>query len=240
MGGKNNVVPENVPVPTGPYMRMQTIVQDYIIAYDPPVSFPQFYPAVQQKVIVDPVIARPVIQVNIPSMVTTDPVVANDAGFNHIQKRKVWIICHLLVHQFYVWIPETIPAPGIKTPMVTCFQDRIEYITMLQYMSPKSTLTDIHAGTRDIINGTMGYGDPKGHGDLYRRGLLLGPSCPGNYAVRDLTVGGIIICFWTGDQVQFTIILRAVSENGTADGIRVAYKGNPVGPPIMDITTGNI
>ena len=73
-------------VPHIPNVRVQTVVHDHIVPSMAAEAFTQFEPLRQQQVVVDVVVARSVIQIDVPAVVTAPTAVADDRRFDRIQQ----------------------------------------------------------------------------------------------------------------------------------------------------------
>ena len=60
--------------------------------------------------------------------------------------------------------------------MVSGFLDGVKDVAKLNDVSAPAAVTDVDAGARDVIDGTMAHGDVLRQFDLHRRRLLLDPA----------------------------------------------------------------
>src|SRR5207248_1407331 len=88
---ENNIAAEDILAVSVPHMWMERIVNNDIVLGGAEEALAMLNAAVQRQVVVKVVIRRSVVQVDIPPMVASPAIVAQDVRFHHVGERQVAI-----------------------------------------------------------------------------------------------------------------------------------------------------
>ena len=94
-----------------PYVRMQAVVDGNIVPGMASEALTQFESTREHKVVVNIVVTRSVIQVNIPSMVTAPAAVPDYGGFHGIEEGQVWFLVYSGLGKISTLTPVPITSP---------------------------------------------------------------------------------------------------------------------------------
>src|ERR1700685_4526727 len=117
-------------------------------------------------------VARSIVEIDIPTMVATHAVMANDCGGDGVQRHKRWIFSDPSVHFLAIGAPIPISAPAIEGAVISRFKDGVEYIIVSNYMAAPSPVPDVDAGAGHVINTVVTHCNPSRHRDFYSSRLL--------------------------------------------------------------------
>jgi hypothetical protein len=69
-------------------MHVKAVVHDYVVLTNSMKALPQFQAAMQAQVSDDSKVGGPVVQVDIPAVITSPAVVSQGNGFDYVEERK--------------------------------------------------------------------------------------------------------------------------------------------------------
>src|SRR5680860_663565 len=172
MFGEYDIVPKHITAVLEPDMGMKPVIQDDIVLYRAIKTFAKLQSTVQTDIVINMIVGRAVVQIDIPTVVAAKAVVPNYGGPNSIPFGHFGISCDNQVHGIPIGVPETVATPRIKGAVVARFQDRIEDIVVFDKMPAPSAVTNINPRPRHIINTVIADRYVQGHGDFHPSRLL--------------------------------------------------------------------
>ena len=174
-------------------MRVKRIIDDNIILNSPIKPFTQFNAAIQTKIIVNLVITGTIVQVYIPSSITTQTIMADNDRFDHVCQNQRRLFIRYLRHYIIIRMPETVTPPGVDSSMITCFLHGIKNVIVFDNMSSPCAFADINSGTGSIVNTVMTYRYVAAHGKLHSGNLLFKQTDCTYQVIRDLAISRMIV-----------------------------------------------
>ena len=117
-------------------MLVQSVINHDIMINCPQKAFPQFDTAVQTKVVIDFIIRRTVVKVDIPSPVAPEPVIPDHDRMQSVFEAQFF-------HQAVIRIlqaPPPVAPPSVDTAMIPGFADRVKNITVIDTMPAEGSL----------------------------------------------------------------------------------------------------
>ena len=92
-------------------MRVQPVIDRNVIPRAASESFSQLETATEQQIVVNVIVAGTVVEVDVPSVITTPAAVANNGCFCSVEKGKVWVFVDHFLRRTAVAMPETVSPP---------------------------------------------------------------------------------------------------------------------------------
>ena len=77
-----------------PHMRMERVVHEDVVLDHAPIPLAVLDTAVQAKIVVDVVVARTIIEIDIPAMIAAPAAVADGDRLDAVQRRQLWMSGH--------------------------------------------------------------------------------------------------------------------------------------------------
>src|SRR5262249_26049397 len=141
--GHHYVADENVGAVGVPDVRVESVVNDHVVVGVAVEAFAELEAAVEQKVVVDLVIAGAIIEVDVPAMIAAPPAVTDDDGLHHVQHRQL----RQLIWRRVLQSPEPVAAPGVEAAVVSGLEHSVEYVTEFDHVPTPGSFTDVDAGS---------------------------------------------------------------------------------------------
>ena len=151
---------------------MKSIIDHDIVFNNTVYTFTQFYPSIQTKVVVNNIIAGTIIQINIPTVIATHTVVAQNNWFYYIKHGNIVMVLNYRVEYIFIRVPVPVTSPRIKRSVIATFFHGIEYIILLNHMSAPGSFTYIDTCTGNIVNAVMANGNALAHRKFNTRRLF--------------------------------------------------------------------
>ena len=175
---------------------MERIIHHDVVLHHAIKAFPKFDPPSQAEVVIDQIIRRAVVQVDIPPVIATPAVVAQDVGLDVVKLRQVLVFTERDRVQVNVLeTPKAVAAPGVERAVIAGLEHGVEDIAKLDDMPAPATVTDVDTRAGCVVDRAMPHGDVHGHVDLHTRYLFLDPTDVVHQAIFDQAIGRVVGCF---------------------------------------------
>jgi hypothetical protein len=153
---------------------MERIADHHIVFHGAEEALAVLDAAVQGQVVIEVIVARSVVEIDVPAVVAAPAAVTKDVGFHHVGQRKVAVRSRGDCVQVDIFqTPIAVASPGIERSVITRFFHRIEDIAELYDVPAPRAFRYVDAGARRVVDGAVTHGDAARHGNLHAGGLLL-------------------------------------------------------------------
>src|ERR1700712_3241932 len=101
------------------------------------------------------IVGRAVIEIDVPAMIAAEAVIPDGSHLLRIQQDQFRMESDKAIHVPAIRRPVAVTAPGIKSPVVACFEYRIKHIVIFDKVTSKAAIANIDARPRSMINTVM-------------------------------------------------------------------------------------
>ena len=153
-----------------PHVRTKRVVDHDVVMHAAIVALAEFDAAGKTQVVVYLVVARTVVQVDIPTVVATPAIVANDNRLMAVPFGHRGVLLNPLGRLAAIRMPEAIAPPTVERAVVAGLLDRVEYVIELDQMSAEGAPSQKLIPARgQVVNTAISHRDRPRHADIHRR-----------------------------------------------------------------------
>src|SRR5271157_6571851 len=130
---------KNVVAARIPYVWMEGIVDQDVVLGGTMKSLAELQSSIETDVVVDMVVARPIVEVDVPAVVASPAIIMEHDRLAAIPQGHVGIPGPYRLPQ----VPKAVAAPGVERSVIAGFLHRVEDVTILDHVAAPTAVADV-------------------------------------------------------------------------------------------------